>query len=304
FGSGVGGVGVLASGGASNFGGAGVKGVGGTGNGAGNRGGSGIEAFGGQGAGGAAVGLAGKFNGDVQVTGNLSKGGGAFKIDHPLDPENKYLYHSFVESPDMKNIYDGNVLTDSSGEAVVVLPDYFEALNHDFRYQLTVIGTFAQAIIADKIQDNHFRIKTNAPNVEVSWQVTGIRHDAFANKHRIQVEEEKPKVERGYYLHPEAFGQPEEKSINWARDAEGICSSDSAGLKPSSCECNNQINHRSTNRATEEPVTGSDNVAASQALIRAVSRALQRAGNDSLVGLESVPNSCKLFRSRVFFCLN
>ena len=199
-----------------------MKGVGGTGNGAGNRGGSGIEAFGGQGAGGAAVGLAGKFNGDVQVTGNLSKGGGAFKIDHPLDPENKYLYHSFVESPDMKNIYDGTVLTDSSGEAVVVLPDYFEALNHEFRYQLTVIGTFAQAIIADKIRDNHFRIKTNAPNVEVSWQVTGIRHDAFANKHRIQVEEEKPKVERGYYLHPEAFGQPEDRSINRARSAEGM----------------------------------------------------------------------------------
>jgi hypothetical protein len=199
-----------------------LKGVGGTGNGAGNRGGSGIEAFGGQGAGGAAAGLAGKFNGDVQVTGNLSKGGGAFKIDHPLDPENKYLYHSFVESPDMKNIYDGNVITDASGEAIVVLPDYFEALNHDFGYQLTVIGTFAQAIIADKIRDNHFRIKTNAPNVEVSWQVTGVRHDAFANKHRIPVEEEKPKVERGYFLHPEAFGQPEEKSINWARDAEGM----------------------------------------------------------------------------------
>src|SRR6185295_9797953 len=97
-----------------------------------------------------------------------------------LDPENKYLYHSFVESPDMKNIYDGNVVTDEHGNATVELPDYFEALNRDFRYQLTVIGTFAQAIIAAEIRENRFKIKTNAANVKVSWQVTGIRQDAFA----------------------------------------------------------------------------------------------------------------------------
>ncbi|HMB90044.1 MAG TPA: hypothetical protein VKP65_04300, partial [Rhodothermales bacterium] len=54
---------------------------------------------------------AGLFNGDVWVTGTLSKGGGSFKIDHPLDPANKYLAHSFVESPDMMNVYNGNVTT-------------------------------------------------------------------------------------------------------------------------------------------------------------------------------------------------
>jgi hypothetical protein len=161
-------------------------------------------------------GLAGSFNGDVEVTGTLSKGGGAFKIDHPLDPANKYLYHSFVESPDMKNIYDGNVTTDAVGEAVVVLPDWFEALNRDFRYQLTVLGQFAQAIIAEKIKDNRFKIRTSLPNVEVSWQVTGIRQDAFAERHRIPVEQVKPEKERGSYLHPEAFGQPAEKGVEWA----------------------------------------------------------------------------------------
>jgi hypothetical protein len=84
---------------------------------------------------------------DLQVTGNLSKGGGSFKIDHPLDPANKYLYHSFVESPDMMNVYNGNIMTDRRGLAVVILPNYFEALNRDFRYQLTVIGQFAQALV-------------------------------------------------------------------------------------------------------------------------------------------------------------
>jgi len=153
------------------------------------------------------IGLAGRFVGDVQVNGNLSKSSGSFKIDHPLDPENKYLYHSFVESPDMMNVYNGNVTTDGKGEASVALPAYFGALNRDFRYQLTVIGQFARAIVADKIRDNRFTIKTDQPNVEVSWQVTGIRKDAYANAHRINVEEEKSPWERGSLLHPEAFGR-------------------------------------------------------------------------------------------------
>ena len=165
-------------------------------------------------------GLAGHFSGNVQVTGNISKGGGSFKIDHPLDPENKYLYHSFVESPDMMNIYNGNVTTGANGDAVVELPTYFEALNRDFRYQLTVIGTFAQAMVAEEISGNRFTIKTSAPGVKVSWQVTGVRHDAYANKHRIPVEETKNENERGHFLHPELFNEPEEKSIEWARHPE------------------------------------------------------------------------------------
>ena len=85
----------------------------------------------------------------------------------------------------------------------------------DFRYQLTVIGTFAQAIVASEMKDNRFVIKTNAASVKVSWMVTGVRHDAYADKHRIKVEEVKAESERGYYLHPEVFNQPEEKSIEW-----------------------------------------------------------------------------------------
>ena len=158
---------------------------------------------------------AGYFDGRVHVNGNLSKSSGSFLIDHPLEPENKYLQHSFVESPDMMNIYNGNVTTDADGKAIVPLPGYFSALNQDFRYQLTVIGQFAQAIIAEEISDNRFSIETDKPNVKVSWQVTGVRKDNWANAHRIQVEIEKSADERGKYLHPEEFGQPVEKSMNW-----------------------------------------------------------------------------------------
>jgi len=153
------------------------------------------------------------LEGDVNVTGNLSKGGGSFKIDHPLDPANKYLYHSFVESPDMMDVYNGNVTTDQHGLATITLPEYFRALNRDFRYQLTVIGQFAQAMVASEINGNHFTIKTNKRGIRVSWQVTGIRQDAFANAHRIPVEVEKPMQEQGHYLHPELFNASPELAI-------------------------------------------------------------------------------------------
>jgi trimeric autotransporter adhesin len=160
------------------------------------------------------------------VTGHVTKGSGSFKIDHPLDPANKYLSHSFVESPDMMNVYNGNIMTDRHGLATVNLPDYFEALNGDFRYQLTVIGQFAQAIVATKIAGNRFVIRTSKPNVEVSWQVTGIRHDAYANAYRIPTEEDKAVGEQGYYLHPEVFGQPESKSVSAAAGKAGSSSRD------------------------------------------------------------------------------
>lgn len=152
--------------------------------------------------------------GDANIVGILSKGAGTFKIDHPLDPENKYLYHSFVESPDMMNIYNGNIITDANGNSTVELPDYFEALNMEFRYQLTVIGVFAQAIVLEEISNNKFQIKTNKPDVKVSWQVTGVRKDAFANKNRVVPEVEKEDELKGYYLHPLAFGLHENRSIS------------------------------------------------------------------------------------------
>jgi len=173
-------------------------------------GGDGVHAY-------AGSGYAGYFSGDVHVTGNLSKGGGSFKIDHPLDPANKYLYHSFVESPDMMNVYNGNVVLDANGEAVVDFPEWFGALNRDFRYQLTCIGGFAPVYVAEKMNNNRFKIAGGKPGLEVSWQVTGIRQDAWANAHRIPMEEEKEARLKGFYIHPELYGAPPEKQIEWAR---------------------------------------------------------------------------------------
>jgi hypothetical protein len=149
---------------------------------------------------------AGLFDGDVMINGNLNvaggigKTGGGFQIDHPLHPKNKYLVHSFVESPDMKNVYDGVTVADSLGEVSVELPAYFDALNKDFRYQLTPIGARAPNLhVKQELTRNRFAIAGAAPGQRVCWQVTGTRKDAWALANPIVVEREKPKSERGHF---------------------------------------------------------------------------------------------------------
>jgi hypothetical protein len=222
-----GGIGILAFGGNSNStlqnqgGGDGIDSYGGEAN---NTAGAGGRFFGGLGSSNgdgidvtAGSGVAAFFVGDVVISGTLQKSGGSFKIDHPLDPANKYLYHSFVESPDMKNIYDGVATLDANGESVIQMPEWFGVLNRDFRYQLTCIGGFAPVYIAEELANNQFKIGGGRDGMRVSWQITGIRQDAWANAHRIPVEEEKEARLKGFYIHPELYGAPPEKQIEYAR---------------------------------------------------------------------------------------
>ena len=157
------------------------------------------------------AGYAGYFSGKVRVIGDFSATGAkSFVIDHPLDPANKYLYHAAVESPDMKNVYDGVVSLDAKGSAWVSLPAWFESINKDFRYQLTSIGAPGPNLyIAQEIQGNRFRIAGGQPGAKISWQVTGIRNDPYAAQNRMQVEVNKVDQERGKYLYPQGYGQPD-----------------------------------------------------------------------------------------------
>ncbi|WKX72578.1 hypothetical protein [Streptomyces sp. XD-27] len=166
----------------------------------------------------AAEGYAGYFSGPVYVSGYLYKSGGGFLIDHPLDPENRYLRHSFVESDQQLNVYSGTAVTDGDGSAVITLPEYFEELNEDFRYQLTVIGAFARAMVSEEVRDNRFTIATDRPEVKVSWQVTGVRRDRVARSNPFTAAEPKPEEERGTYLHPEAWDRPAESGAEYARE--------------------------------------------------------------------------------------
>lgn len=154
------------------------------------------------------------FTGDVRITGTLFKGGGGFRIDHPLDPTGKYLSHSFVESSDMKTFYDGTVVADDRGTAVVELPAWFEALNTDFRYQLTAVGgPTPQLHVSREIRDGGFEISGATAGTTVCWQVTARRQDRWARANAIPVESEKPQNEREHYLHPELHDASEDMSV-------------------------------------------------------------------------------------------
>jgi hypothetical protein len=146
----------------------------------------------------AAYSNAAAFNGQTATASNqtrvgvLSKASGTFTIDHPLDPQGKILNHYFIEGPEMRNIYDGEVVLDASGRAVVTLPDYFDALNRKPRVQLTGVGTF-EVYVAEKVAGNRFVIG-GKPGAEVYWQVTGERKDVSAEATRRMMPVEQPKT--------------------------------------------------------------------------------------------------------------
>ncbi|MBI5457507.1 hypothetical protein HY971_02155 [Candidatus Kaiserbacteria bacterium] len=143
--------------------------------------------------------------GNLTVTGNVYKGAGSFVIDHPLDPANKLLYHSLVEAPEVKNFYDGIATLDKNGEAVVRLPPYFDALNESVRYQLKPYGApMPNLHVKTEEKNNQFTIGGGAPLGRVSWQVTGIRHDAYilANPNIPEIDKgPDAAVDRGEYLY-------------------------------------------------------------------------------------------------------
>jgi trimeric autotransporter adhesin len=161
-------------------------------------------------------------SGDVNITGNLSASGTKnFRIDHPLDPANKYLLHAAIESSDVLNLYSGNVVLDASGEAVVQLPDWFEVINKDFRYQLTPIGAPGRDLyVAEEVSGGHFKIAGGKPGGKVSWQVSGVRNDAWEKAHPMEVEVDKG-ADRGHYLTPELVGAPETARIGYMAPAPG-----------------------------------------------------------------------------------
>lgn len=165
-------------------------------------------------------GYAGYFDGLLHTTNNFTAGGTkSFIIDHPLDPENQYLYHYSMEGPEPYNIYRGTVELDENGSAWVQLPDYFESINVDYNYQLTPIGApMPNLYIAETINNNKFLISGGEAGKQVSWQVTAIRNDPWVQDQNLQAEVPKPQDEVGTFIYPQGFGLSEEFSVNYNLD--------------------------------------------------------------------------------------
>lgn len=144
----------------------------------------------------ATSGKAGKFVGNVYVTGDLDVGGSKdFLIDHPLDPVNKILRHSCIESSERINIYKGRAKL-GKGEIKIQLPDYFDALNHPKGREifLTSVNGWSPLFLSGKIKNNQFIVKTTKdgnPEQEFSWVIYAVRNDEYAKEHPLIVEQEK-----------------------------------------------------------------------------------------------------------------
>lgn len=170
----------------------------------------------------AAATTAGQFVGDVEVWGSSAvwgdlyvSGTKSFRIDHPTDPANKYLNHFCTESSEALNTYSGNVVLDGSGEAWVQLADWFELINRDPRYQLTCVGGSAPVYVAEEISGNRFRIAGGLSGLKVSWQVTAVRNDPAMQTRQMLVEQDKTGPDRGKYIDPSLYGQPETMRIGY-----------------------------------------------------------------------------------------
>ncbi len=164
---------------------------------------------------------AGYFSGNVGVSGNFSAGGfKSFRIDDPRDPENKYLYHYAMESPSVQNNYNGTVVLDAHGGAVVQLPDYFSLINTgEFSYQLTTIGAaMPNLYVAEEIRDNTFKIAGGVAGKKVSWMVIAQRNDAWMRDHPATDVVDKPADEQGSYVYPAGFGRSANSSLEAHHD--------------------------------------------------------------------------------------
>ncbi|MGZ4117526.1 MAG: hypothetical protein ACXVPY_08595, partial [Bacteroidia bacterium] len=148
-------------------------------------------------------------NGDLGASGLK-----AFMIDHPLDPANKFLKHFSIESNEVLNVYRGNIVLDGNGEATVELPDYFNAINANFSYNLTAIGSQSNVFVKTEITDRTFEIAGGKPGQKVSWTVYADRNDKYVQENPdAKINEVDKADERGKYLIPALYGQPKEAGI-------------------------------------------------------------------------------------------
>lgn len=150
-------------------------------------------------------------NGNLGATGTKT-----FRIDHPQDPENKFLRHFSIESNEVLNVYRGTHTFDANGHATIDLPNYFSAINRNVSYQLTPIGAYMPLFVKEKVNDsNQFVISGGTPGKEVSWAVFAERNDLYLQKNPQQrtVELEKRAHEKGRYLIPSLYNKEEDKAL-------------------------------------------------------------------------------------------
>lgn len=126
-------------------------------------------------------------NGNAWVRGTLTKGGGSFRIDHPL-PEKKdthYLYHSFIEGPKADLIYRGKInlingiATVNIDEVSTMTEGTFELLTRDVQCFVNNINGWD--LVRGNVVGNILTIESQNPNStdQISWMVVAERNDEW-----------------------------------------------------------------------------------------------------------------------------
>lgn len=128
-----------------------------------------------------------RSNGNINFAGTVSKGGGSFNIDHPLDPLNRNLIHSFVEGPRADLIYRGQTQL-VNGQAVANLDSAsgmtsgtFEALTRHaaaqvFLQNITGFGAVRATLVGSQLT---IQAQNNGMTDTIAWLVIAERNDAF-----------------------------------------------------------------------------------------------------------------------------
>jgi len=124
-------------------------------------------------------------HGTSSFAGALSKGSGSFKIDHPLESkkDTHHLYHSFIEGPQVDNLYRGTV-TLNNGIATINLDAVsnmtegtFVALNREVQCYTT--NETDWDAVKGNVEGNILTIscQNTSSSATVSWLVIGERQD-------------------------------------------------------------------------------------------------------------------------------
>jgi hypothetical protein len=157
-------------------------------------------------------GYAGYFDGDVLVTGDVLPAAAFVQVDHPEAPAARWYRLALVGAFEQVSIISGNARTGSNGRVTVRVPDLFASQHRDFRYQLTPLGRASGLHVARTIEGGRFVIAADEPDLEVSWQVTGLRSDPSAAR-PFRADVPKSASERGRFLQPRLHGQPAGKAL-------------------------------------------------------------------------------------------
>ena len=106
------------------------------------------------------------------------------------------------------------MLLNENGEATVELPEYFSEININFSYYLTPIGGAApQLHVKEEVSGNSFVIGGGTANLKVSWVLYAERNDKYIQQNPNSKQVEVDKRQKGTYIRPELFGQPDNKGM-------------------------------------------------------------------------------------------